>query len=293
MHVLTKIFIVLVTLMAVGLVPLVVVYAHNEDSYKAKADDYKLRESVANQNLAREQTRAGEAIHGLEAQLQEEGRKATMLRSQLATKENEINDLQGRLVTAESLQAEIMAKLSTLTTSVDAGQDLTDSLITELRDLRGDLMRQETQMVELDDALRERTSQVEVAEATIRALREEVTRLTGEQANAMRDLAEYTRQFGAISDRVGDSAHSQITEAVTATVVQVRRTSDQVLAEIDAGSVDGVQEGWMMTIGVNGQFVANLRIIEVDLRRSTGIVTLEDASRGSVEIGNKAYAYPE
>ena len=36
MHVLTKIFIVLVSLMAVLLVPLVVVYANNEDSFKAK-----------------------------------------------------------------------------------------------------------------------------------------------------------------------------------------------------------------------------------------------------------------
>src|SRR5688572_12349172 len=35
-HVVTKIFIVLVSLLAVLLVPLVVVYAHNEDSYKAK-----------------------------------------------------------------------------------------------------------------------------------------------------------------------------------------------------------------------------------------------------------------
>ena len=35
-HVLTKIFIVLVSLLALLLVPLVVVYAYNEDSFKAK-----------------------------------------------------------------------------------------------------------------------------------------------------------------------------------------------------------------------------------------------------------------
>ena len=38
MHILTKIFVVLVSLLAVLLVPLVVVYAYNEDSYKAKHD---------------------------------------------------------------------------------------------------------------------------------------------------------------------------------------------------------------------------------------------------------------
>ena len=36
MHILTKIFVVLVTLLAVLMVPLVVVYAYNENSYEAK-----------------------------------------------------------------------------------------------------------------------------------------------------------------------------------------------------------------------------------------------------------------
>ena len=47
MHILTKVFIVLVSMLAVLLVPLVVVYAHNEDSYKAK---YEEAETLANAN---------------------------------------------------------------------------------------------------------------------------------------------------------------------------------------------------------------------------------------------------
>ena len=42
MHVLTKIFVVLVSLLAVVLTPLVVVYAHNEDSYKSRHEDARL-----------------------------------------------------------------------------------------------------------------------------------------------------------------------------------------------------------------------------------------------------------
>jgi hypothetical protein len=63
------------------------------------------------------------------------------------------------------------------------------------------------------------------------------------------------------------------------------------LAEIDAGSKDGVKLQWMMTIGNGGNFIANLRIINVDINRSTGIVTLEDAKKGRVaQVGHTAHA---
>jgi hypothetical protein len=80
-------------------------------------------------------------------------------------------------------------------------------------------------------------------------------------------------------------------KSLTATVVRVDRNAGQVLAEIDAGSRDGVKEGWSMTIGNGGTFIANLRIINVDINRSTGIVTLEDPkTRGPVQVGYKASA---
>ena len=55
MHVLTKIFIVLVSLLAVLLVPLVVVFAHNEDSYKEKYQAATVQAAAANQNFQRGQ----------------------------------------------------------------------------------------------------------------------------------------------------------------------------------------------------------------------------------------------
>ena len=76
-----------------------------------------------------------------------------------------------------------------------------------------------------------------------------------------------------------------------ATVVSVRRGAEQTLAEINAGSRDGVQEGWIMTIGRSGNFLGNLRIIAVDINNATGIVELEDPNgRGRVEAGDRVYA---
>jgi cell shape-determining protein MreC len=74
------------------------------------------------------------------------------------------------------------------------------------------------------------------------------------------------------------------------TVLDVSRGDDRVLVEIDAGSRDGVKEGWVLTIGDEGTFIGKLRIIDVDINRSTGILSLENSERGSVRIGHRAYA---
>ena len=77
--------------------------------------------------------------------------------------------------------------------------------------------------------------------------------------------------------------------SLTATIVKVERSNNRVLAEIDAGQRDGVKKDWIMTIGDGGSFKGNLRIIEVDINRATGEVTLEQG-RNAVQVGHKAVA---
>ena len=63
------------------------------------------------------------------------------------------------------------------------------------------------------------------------------------------------------------------------------------MAEINAGSRDGVEEGWVMMVARGGNFLANLRIIAVDINRSTGVIELEDTStRGEVQPGDRVLA---
>jgi len=73
-------------------------------------------------------------------------------------------------------------------------------------------------------------------------------------------------------------------------VIGVRRFGGKTLVEIDAGSRDGVKKGWVMQIGNGGSFIGNLRIDSVDINRATGEISLEDSSRGLVEVGQRATA---
>jgi chromosome segregation ATPase len=287
-HVLTKIFIVLVSLLAVLLVPLVVVYAHNEDSFKAKYQAAAAQEAAANQNLESEGI-----IHAEErARLELQGRELITENKSLAReRESAVTDvrrLEGDLADARSQQGEIRADLATISSAVAAGQDLVESLLSEVRTMRSEALHAERRAVELDEALRDITGQLESAVAARRAVQEELQQLREEHARAMEQVAVYVEKYGRIDL---DLTPPPPMIDLDATVVSVRRGAEQTLAEINAGSRDGVQEGWIMTIGRSGAFLGNLRIIAVDINNATGIVELEDPNgRGRVEAGDRVYA---
>jgi hypothetical protein len=293
-HVLTKIFIVLVSLLAVLLVPLVVVYAQNEETFKAKYD-----QAVAQKNAAELALKNAMEDHALQqqgdqARIQDLANENSTIAKQLAEKDVTIRRLESELAVAKSMQGEIRKELGILASTSEANQQLTESLVDELRSLRETALASERQIVELDEALRDVTSQLSVAVAARRALEEELQAMRDANAALLEKTGAYIARYGELdSDTVAIGARSGIRPDIDldATVISVRRAGDgQVLVEIDAGSRDGVKEGWRMTLGRGGTFVGNLQIVAVDINHATGVVTLENEDRGLVRVGDRAFA---
>jgi uncharacterized phage infection (PIP) family protein YhgE len=284
-HVLTKIFIVLVALLAVLLVPLVVVYAYNENSFQAR---YQTAESLAQtqaQALRANQAAAGAESTRLGNQIQTLQTQNSSLSNEKAAADATIRQLESQLASANGLQAEINAKIATIAETVKAGHELTETLVGELRELRTAAVRIEREKVQLDEALREVTTQLDVAEQARRALAEELARLKDENAKTMAQLSEAVAlgfdpgeaRAGAMGTRIADVT-------LNATVIRTERSANQQLIEIDAGSRDGVKDGWVMSISRGGEFIGNLQIINVDINRATGKLTLK---KGDVQVGDK------
>jgi cell shape-determining protein MreC len=108
-----------------------------------------------------------------------------------------------------------------------------------------------------------------------------------DQARALDKLQRYAAQYGDLSARPTALTGSLPDRTLIAGVANVRYDSNRTLVEIDAGSRDGVKMDWQMTIGEGADFIARIRIIEVDINRSVGVVDLE---RGSIQIGQRVYA---
>ncbi len=291
MHILTKIFVVLVALLAILLVPLVVVSTQNQEHWRAdamsfKADVARLRsEQVSDRQLAQ----ASQA--NLQSQLAEYGAREQALRASLQESQSGALDVQARLDTANNQLAMHQSQQAAMSQSMKTSTTLSEKLVADLEFLRTRALTAERQRAELTERLAELDSQIQVAQSVQRALREENESLKREQKKMTTTVSEYVAQYGELGSSVMSLDDGIAPDRnLEATVVEVARGDSQTLVVIDAGSRDGVQEGWLMTIGDGGTFIGRLRIIEVDLNRSTGLLTLESNDRGKVTPGHRAYA---
>lgn len=295
MNVVTKIFIVLVSLLAVLMVPLVAVNATSATALKSRnlALKAEVMEAMADreaQILSRQNAEASWALTNRELQQQIAELQQARANDQraMAQLESNIADRKGHL-------ASLQASLEVFAQTDRAKAQLTDALVGELRDVRTRALAAERQTIQLDEALSEVQNQLDVADAARRKLQEEVVRLSEEKDQALGTVAKYVAYVGDLPEAragaTGGSARVPADRDLSATVINVRRNSDGTLAEINAGSRDGVKDGWVLAITDGSRFIGNLRIIETDVNRATGVVELEDrATRGEVKSGMRAIA---
>jgi hypothetical protein len=294
-HILTKILVVIVALLVTALVPLAAVSSTNQGVFKKQATDaqaaLKARESEGavardayNASLAALQAKAA----GLESQL----RAATMERD----KEMQMRADKERDVEAMRLK---LADLEGKVEEFSANDGLHINLIRAMRDdiqkSRENFLAAEKARVELQDSIARLQGDLDSEEATRRQVEEQLQRVTEEKERAMADVQRYAALHGSMAPRAGatgDAALPVVADrSLSATIIDVKREPDATLAEINAGSRDGVKEGWVMTIADGSNFVGNLRIVQVDVNRSVGVVELEDAAtRGEAKAGHRAIA---
>lgn len=293
MHLLTKLFIVLVSLLAVMITPLVAVHAVNEQSYKDKYVAALQKGNAAIEQLdGEQQARMAEAAAAA-VQTKELELRIAQVQKDYDSSVAEARRLQGELADARAGQEDIRARIAMMAQTQQAQQQLGETLVAELRSLRTRAVDAERQAVDLEQELGVVRSHLEVANAARRALQEEVQQLNDERDQAMDTIARYVAYIGELpSARAGAAAgYRPADRNLSASIVGVRRSEDATLAEINAGSRDGVQEGWVLTVADGSRFVGNLRIIEVDVNRATGVIELEDAdARGTVRAGQRAIA---
>ncbi len=287
MHVLTKIFVVLVSLLACMLVPLVVTYAHNENSYASLYSAAKSQADAAEAELRSARSGFDTAKATLQTENTQLQETVKDLRSQMASLELDVRQAEQGRVEAESRQSEFQAQLATLASAIQVGQSVRETLLSEVRDLRDRMLDTERERVELDQAYQLALSEKEVAEKARRALEEELAQIKDERSSALDQVQRYVSTYGPLD--AGDSVQLGVRpdRNLETRIVEVRRTADEVLAEIDAGSRDGVKIGWVLTISNAEGFAGRLRVTEVDINRAVGVVELE---QGRVAQGDRVLA---
>lgn len=290
MHILTKIFIVLVALLAVAMVPLVATYTTNENSYKAmyrSANDQQLlaqsRASDAEQALISQQ---------LQMQQDIDAREATIgsLRSTQASTRASIESLNDQIRVLSTQLDQSNANLQALSSASHVNSELKERFVKENYDLREKIIKSNRQVMEMEDTLEQVQYEAEEAERAKRKANEERRLMEVQFATLSEKYDAFVAKHGELDVVAVVENGIAPTKTLTGTVLQVSRSDSNVLVEINLGSREGVQDGWVMTVGEDGTFLGRLLIHDVDINRSVGKITLEDPSRGEVVVGSTVYS---
>ena len=295
MHILTKILVVAVVLLVTALVPLAAVSSTNQDVFKRQAAESKAK--VA--ELTAEGAAQGEAyrasLAGAQAQIAKHEKT-------ISERSGELEDLKARLATANAELADKKLEIQkqtdiaqVMTANDDTQTKLINAMRADLESARTQYLAAEKARMELDDALARLRGDFDSEVAARRQLQEQLQRVAEEKERAMSEVQRYAALHGSMGPRAGATRDAGLPvvadRSLSATVVDVKREPDATLAEINAGSRDGVKEGWVLTIADGSNFIGNLRIVQVDVNRSVGVVELEDVeSRGEVKAGQRAIA---
>jgi len=289
-HILTKIFIVLVTLLAVAMVPLVATYTMNENSYRTKYRSADNQRRVA--TVRAQDAETSLATQRIQLQQEIDSRQSIIdsLRNQHAEAVASLNALQAQIGTLESQIVQGNANLQSLTSATKVNSELKERFVNENYSLRSDVIDSERMVMEMEDQLEQARYEADEARRASQKAKEERFNMEKQLDTLQAKIDAYIAQHGDLDAVVSIEAGLAPNRTMTSTVLTVSRNNEDVLVEINAGSRDGVQKGWIMTVGDEGVFLGRLQIEEVDINRSIGRVTLEDASRGLVVPGTTVFA---
>ncbi len=295
MHILTKILVVLVALLVVALVPLAAVSSTNQMVFKGRASDAEsaLKAQQADSSAAKDAYNATSAgllsrIAGLEKNL-------AVANQQRDSETAARNDVEKQIEGMRIQVAELQGQANAFAANDGLQTKLIDAMRMDIENARTQYLAAEKARVELQDAMARLQGDLETEIAAKRQLQEQLQKVSEDKERASADVQRYAALHGSLAPRAGATADATLPviadRSLSATLIDVKRAPDATLAEINAGSRDGVKEGWVMTIADGANFIGNLRIVQVDVNRAVGVVELEDKeTRGEVKSGQRAIA---
>ncbi len=307
MHIITKIFVVLVSLLAVAIVPLAVVQSQNQAVLKQQVQDRDASLSGVRRDLDAERALRSKTENELQMQVRDLDGEKSRLVADVAQRDARVKGLEAEIAQMRIAQATVQQQVAVLAETDRTKTELTKALNDELEKLRGRLTDAEKIRIDLEQRVTKADADLEVAQSAVRDLKEQMAALEELKATADQRLSQYEGRYGRLADASAagvpgspasagvlpgsTAAATFVDKDLVARVINVRRSPEAVYAEIDAGSRDGVREGWVMTISDGDRFIGRLRISTVDPNRAVGTVELEEPSeRGPVKAGQRVVA---
>ncbi len=267
MHILTKIFVVLVSLLAVAIVPLVVVQSANEATFREKWLAARTAGAATQASLDSERSLRAAVESDLQSQLADVAARLGRLQADIEERQGRIRSLETEKSALAESKSGLEARLTVFAEADRMRTELLDQLNGQLDRLRTDYLAKEKELADSMSRNAKLQSDFEVALEMSSQLREENEKLKSRPVET------------GVAATGGVVAHVPADRDLRARITRVVReggdgSPGRWLVQIDHGSRDGIRPGWHMTVAhADGKnYVGDLVIERVDVDRSVGTV---------------------
>ncbi len=272
MSILTKILVVLATVLSLILVSLVIVFVNNQSTIRADRDDLKVQLQVAQNRtsflearLAAATEASGRDVQKLREVVSEKTGQNTMLIS--AVQQEKVQ----RIKTEHTLDT-IKSSLGELTSAEDQGQKTIVDLRQELRTRRENELTLYRRNIELSSALQDANTergnlkqQMRLFQGQLQQQEERILELEGMLNTS--NVTQRDTEKGRVDIKSAVAIHGIITDVV-------ERDEDTFIG-VNVGSNDQVVEGMTFMIHRGDTFIGSAVITRVDLNSAAGRITLK------------------
>ena len=276
MSALTKILIIIVSILAFVLAAVSAVYVGSAENYKEQAISLKNDLNVIKQEKAALQT----AFEAKNQQWQANQEKMQKEAEELARSNT---DLEIDLRTAERTGLEyqrrmdgLLAELTGLRTTIQNMELSLQKTQEELTQARSTSVKEKTELTQLTDTLYQRIVEIQNLEVQVKRLLEEKTILEDQISGSYSPAADV--QASIITPEI-DAAVPAIAEpisvAATSGLKGLLTSVKGGLAEVSIGAADGLKKNDVLHVYRGGDFICDISVTDVDTNKAAGVIELE------------------
>lgn len=284
MSILTKIFVVLVTVLSVGLVAMIVPFVYKTEKYQEKYNQEYQRRIQAEDSAALN----SQALQGLNFANSEQARilreENTKLKTDVTRLQGDRANLESQLALERGNSTAVQAQLSRLSAAMSQQTDLNKILQAEVAERRTEGEKNKVALTELTGRNNELQTQNSVLERIVKRTAEELAAL--EQANSQltQKLAEVPVEY---RDRSSPKALPvEASTRIEGQVTQTRKIDTDTFVMVNVGKKDGVSENMKFFVHRGDKFLGTLIITNVDQKAASGrmVSLVQDIQSGDAVL---------
>jgi len=292
---LTKLFVVLVTILAVVLVSLVVPFVANTEDYKDQIAQLKSKNAVLEQqnrvatsSVTEEQDARRRIIEDFKA-------RETVLVNTISSLEGDVTDARSKLTNAQTQIAALSANNTMLASANEQSTAIANKLTEEVRDQRAELLKLQTSVIDLNDILAQRENEIRKLDQLLRVKAEDVTALNEQVATIMANLEKIPPEWRDVvlgeRETVTEGRPQPTPFYVEGEITRITTVGDQAFVQINLGRNDRIVENTEFYIGdgVTKDYIGTLVVSVVRENTAAGRITLQKKGE-LIEVGDRVYS---